>query len=84
MANDRQTLLDDLQARVGDLLRSGPAGDIERNMKALLAQTFQRLDLVTREEFDTQVALLDKLRARVAELEHALRALEDKGRDEAG
>ena len=78
MATTRQAVLDDIQARLGALLRTGPAADLERNAKAMLAQAFQRLELVTREEFDLQRELLvrargrlEQLEARVAELEHA-------------
>ena len=47
---NRQAFLSDLQTRLVELLRSSPAADLERNLKALLGQTFQRLELVTREE----------------------------------
>ena len=69
-------LLDDLSARISTLLANSPAGDIEKNARALLAGAFARLDLVTREEFDVQREVLartreklDRLEARVAELE---------------
>jgi hypothetical protein len=76
MAVDRQTLLQDLQARITDLLRNSPAADVERNLKALVAQAFQRLDLVTREELDATADLVAGLAARVARLEEALAAAE--------
>jgi BMFP domain-containing protein YqiC len=76
MTTDKQTLLQDLQSRVAELIRSGPAADVERNLKALLGQTFERLELVTREEFDGYVEMLAALRARVARLEQAVQALE--------
>jgi BMFP domain-containing protein YqiC len=66
------SLLGDLQARVTELLRSGPAADVERNVKALLAQTFQRVDLVTRDEFDAQLERLARLQERVEQLEKLL------------
>ena len=72
MSNERQSILNDLQSRLGELFRASPAADLERNMKALLAQTFQRFDLVTREEFEIQRELLSKLRSRVTELERRL------------
>ena len=84
MPNAPQSLLNDLQSRVGDLLRASPAADIERNLKALLGQTFQRLDLVTREEFDIQAELLVHLRSRVAELEQTVARLEQQNRPGAG
>jgi len=76
MTTDKQTLLQDLQGRIAELFRNSPASDIERNLKALLGQTFERLELVTRDEFDGYVELLGTLRARVAKLEQAVQALE--------
>ena len=74
MTNTPQSLLSELQARMSELLRNSPAADIERNMKALLGQTFQRFDLVTRDEFEAQLERLNRLQARVEQLEHALAA----------
>lgn len=51
-------VFNDLQARIGDLLKNSPAKDVERNVKAMLTQGFSKLDLVTREEFDTQAQVL--------------------------
>jgi len=68
--------LDDLARRIGRLIESSPARDIENNVKALLQSGLQRLDLVAREEFDLQAQVLlrsreklEALEARVAELE---------------
>lgn len=52
-----------------ELVRSSPAGDLERNLKSLMTQTFARMDLVTREEFEIQAELLRSLRQRVDALE---------------
>lgn len=76
MTTDKQTLLQDLQSRLAELMRNSPAADVERNLKALLGQTFERLELVTREEFDGYVEMLATLRARVARLEQTVQALE--------
>ncbi len=67
-----QSLLSELQQRVSDLFRNSPAADIERNLKAMLAQTFQRVDLVTRDEFDTQLERLSRLQERIESLEKRL------------
>lgn len=67
-----QSLLAELQQRISELFRSSPAADIERNLKAMLAQTFQRVDLVTRDEFDTQLERLSHLHERVEALERRL------------
>lgn len=74
MVAPAQQLLAEAQARLADLLRASPAADLERNLKALLAQTFQRLDLVTREEFDLERERLERLQRRLEALERDLAA----------
>jgi BMFP domain-containing protein YqiC len=69
-----QQLLADAQIRLAELLRASPAADLERNLKALLAQTFQKLELVTREEFEVERERLARLQARLEALERELRA----------
>lgn len=69
---ERQALLQDLQQRIAELFRASPAADLERNVKAMLAQTFSRMDLVTREEFEVQLETVARLRARVEALEARL------------
>ncbi|TPA09975.1 phosphoheptose isomerase [Burkholderia pseudomallei] len=71
-------VFNDLQARIGDLLKNSPAKDVERNVKAMLTQGFSKLDLVTREEFDTQAQGLARTRARLEELEKRVAELEQK------
>ena len=70
------TFLDELQDRVSALIRQTPAADLQKNLKALLQQQFARLDLVTREEFDTQSKVLARARARLEELEQRIAELE--------
>ncbi len=82
MSTEPQSLLNDLQARLAELFRASPAADIERNVRAMLNQTFQRLDLVTREEFDIQAEMLARLRERVAQLERTVARLELEQRQE--
>ncbi len=50
--------------------------ELEKNARATLEGVFQRLDLITREEFDVQVILLSKSQRRVKELEQRIRELE--------
>ena len=45
-------ILDDLGARISEVLAASPAKDIEKNLRGMLSGAFSRLDLVTREEFD--------------------------------
>ena len=69
---ERQAFLQDVQQRIAELFRSSPAADLERNVKAMLAQTFQRMELVTREEFEVQLETIARLRRRVEALEAQL------------
>lgn len=66
---EKQAFFQDFQQKVMDLIKASPAADIERNIKALMGQTFNKLELVSREEFDIQAALLQSLQARVDALE---------------
>ena len=77
MANPQ--ILGELGARIKDLIANSPARDIEKNVRAMLASTFARLDLVTREEFDVQTALLARTREKLVELETKLAELEKRG-----
>ncbi len=73
---NRNDWFEDIQKNVSELIKNSPAADIERNVKAMMAQTFSRLDLVTREEFDIQSAMLEKALVRLAALEQRVLALE--------
>jgi BMFP domain-containing protein YqiC len=44
----------------------------------MLSQGFSKLDLVTREEFDTQTHVLARTRARLEELERRVADLEQR------
>lgn len=71
-------VFNDLQQKMGEFFQNSPAKDVEKNMKAMLAQGFSKLDLVTREEFDTQTQVLVRTRARLEELEKRVAQLEQK------
>jgi ubiquinone biosynthesis accessory factor UbiK len=73
---DRFEFLDDLQRRLGALFAETPAADLQKNLKALLTQQFARLDLVTRQEFDTQLHVLTRTREKLEALERRLAELE--------
>ncbi|HRL22693.1 MAG TPA: accessory factor UbiK family protein [Alcaligenes sp.] len=75
---NRSDWLEDLQKNVSELIAKSPAADIERNVKAFMGQTFNRMDLVTRDEFDTYKTMLERALARVAALETRLQALEGR------
>ncbi len=78
MAFDPRSL-DELARKLADAVPPGLTAlknDLEQNFKALLQSGLTRLDLVTRQEFDIQAAVLRRSRERLEELEKRLAALE--------
>src|SRR4051812_2226923 len=64
-----EKLVNDLSERLAAMAGAHPVQDFERNMRALLASTFARLDLVSREEYDVQSQVLARAREKLAALE---------------
>ena len=81
--------LEELSRRIDEAL---PAGldrirdDLRKNVRAALGGALERMDLVSREEFDVQAAVLARTRSKLAELEAEVARLEDelRRRDESG
>jgi hypothetical protein len=72
----KQKFLEEVAARLTEVMAASPAKDIEKNLKAALAGGLAKLDLVTREEFDVQAQVLAHTRERLQELEQRLARLE--------
>lgn len=71
--------LDDLATRIAGSLPKGLQAlqaDIQRNLRAGMEAGLARLDLVTREEFDVQTAVLARTRAKLEALEARVAELE--------
>lgn len=71
--------IDDLARRLSELVPPGlkdARADIEQNMKATLQAGLAKLDLVTREEFEVQRAVLLRTREKIDALERAVQILE--------
>ena len=71
--------LDDLSRRLADGLPSGLQalkGDLEHNLQASLGAALSKLNLVTREEFDVQQAVLLRTREKLRALEDQVAKLE--------
>ena len=73
-------IFEELAAKLSAAANSSPAPrireDIEKNMRALLAHGFAKLDLVTREEFDVQSQVLARTRDKLTSLEARVAELE--------
>lgn len=67
---------EEIQRRIAELAATSPAKDLERNVKAMMSSTFNKLDLVSREEFDVQAKVLARTRERLEALEKRVAELE--------
>ncbi len=73
--------LDDLSKRLADSVPESVRAlgrEMEGNFKAVLQSQLSKLDLVNRQEFDVQAALLERTQSRLAALEARLKELEIK------
>ncbi|MDX1515454.1 MAG: accessory factor UbiK family protein [Woeseiaceae bacterium] len=71
--------VDNLAKRLVDSLPEGlrsMRADVENNFRSVLRSGLARLDLVTREEFDVQKAVLERTREKLEALEARLADLE--------
>jgi BMFP domain-containing protein YqiC len=73
------TTLDELAKKIGQAIDASPAKDVEKNIKALLQASLQRLDLVPREEFDLQTQVLQRTREKLEALEARVAQIEARG-----
>lgn len=79
-----QKVFEEISGKLGDVLGDSPAKDIEKNLRAVLQGVFAKLDLVTREEFEIQQAVLLRTREKLETLEATVARLEARFGDGAG
>ncbi len=73
--------LDELTKRISSLIPGDVKhlqGDIENNVHSLLQATLSKMNLVTREEFDIQSAVLQRTREKLEQLEKQVEQLQEK------
>ncbi len=73
-------IFDDMAKQMAGLLPPAAGElkkDFEQNARAMMQSTLSKMDLVSREDFDVQVALLQKTTLRLKELEARLAELEN-------
>ena len=62
--------IDKLAQQIGDLFgQQTLSQDIQRNLRALIQAGLDKMDVVTRDEFDAQTAVLEHTRAKLDTLE---------------
>ena len=74
----KEKFFDEIAGKIAGAIASSPAKDVEKNIRAMMASAFTKLDLVTREEFEIQQDLLVKSREKLTELENRIAELERK------
>ncbi len=76
--SNMNTALDELAKRISSLIPSDVKhlqGDFENNTRRLLQVTLGKMNLVTREEFDVQSAVLQRTRDKIEALEKQVEQL---------
>ncbi|MES2408080.1 MAG: accessory factor UbiK family protein [Pseudomonadota bacterium] len=71
-----QKLLDEIGGKISQAINNSPAKDIEKNVRTMMQSALQKLELVTREEFDVQQEVLLRTREKLIELESRVAQLE--------
>lgn len=78
--------LDEIASRLANAVPPGLNNlkeDLEKNFHAILQGALGKLDLVTREEFEVQKAVLAKTRAKLEDLESRVTALENPSQQQS-
>ena len=74
--NWQETWKENVEKTVEQLTKNSPFGDMGQNAKTFFTSALQKLDVVTREEFDVQAAMLARTREKLDALEKQVVALE--------
>jgi BMFP domain-containing protein YqiC len=79
--NQPRNFIDDLTRQLRDVLPEGLATareDLDDILRASISAALSRMDLVSREEFDVQAAVLARTREKLEALTKRLQELENK------
>lgn len=71
-------VFEDINDRLGAIIAASPVADLEKNARAVLSGLFEKLDLVSREEFDVQAQVLLRTREKLKALEARVTLLESR------
>ena len=77
---DKADFIGSIAGKLQDIVGQGPTHplkeDFEKNVKAILTNAFSKMELLTREEFEGQIAVLQRTREMVEALEKRVAELE--------
>ena len=74
--NWQETWKENVEKTVEQMTKNSPFADMGQNAKTFFTCALQKLDVVTREEFDVQAAMLARTREKLDALEKQVAALE--------
>lgn len=75
-----KNFFDELSQQISRLLPAANAmgEDIKKSVSAAMQSSFQKMDLVTREEFEAQVTALQRAQEKIAAMEAVINRLEEQ------
>lgn len=75
-----EDLLDQISRQASELFSQGQQArsEVRQNMRSLMQSQLSKLDVVSREEFEAQQAVLQRTREQLASLEQQLADLESR------
>ena len=71
-----QQKVQEISLKIKQLVDSSPISELESNLHALIQGMFTKMELVSREEFDIQAALLQRTRQQLEHLQAQVTRLE--------
>ncbi|MCD8524911.1 MAG: accessory factor UbiK family protein [Gammaproteobacteria bacterium] len=79
----RPVFLDDIVEKISAVLPQDIQAlteDLKKNIRVILDSAFEKMHLVTREEFEVQKQIVARVQERVQELENKVESLQNNGR----
>jgi BMFP domain-containing protein YqiC len=74
----KPNILEQVNEQVSKALSNSPFTDVEKNLKSIVIAILNKLDIVTREEFDIQQKVLAATREKLEKLEKQLEELKQQ------
>ena len=74
-------MIDELTRKLGESLPPGASqarDDVERRFREVLTRAFERMNLVSREEFDARCRMLDETREKLKALQEQLDRMQSR------
>ena len=74
----KEQIINQVSEQFAKVFKNNPFQDVQKNLKSILQATLDKMDIVTREEFELQQKVLVNTRMQLEELEQKIQKLEQK------